>query len=44
MHELEKHKLACKEKSILKNGKFLEVEIEVQKRQLKMNSKKLFAD
>ena len=44
MHELEKHKLACKEKSILKNGKYLEGEIEVQKRQLKMNSKKLFAD
>lgn len=41
MHELEKHKLACKEKSILKIGNFLEIEIEVLKSQLKGNSKKV---
>ena len=39
MHELEKHKLACKQKGILKTGNFLEVEIEVLKSQLKDNSK-----
>ena len=41
MHELEKHQLACKEKSLLKTGNFLKVEIEVLKSQLKENCRKV---
>ena len=38
MHQLKKHQLTCNEKSILRTGKFSEVEIEVLKRQLRENS------